>query len=75
MITLNKLRQNLIYQFNSEHEELEAIREVFEVFNFQRDKLEDYVLNKRHVAAYTLYYASTNYQNGQQQFQDLVKRS
>ena len=62
MITLNKLRQNLIYQFNSEHEELEAIREVFEVFNFQRDKLEDYVLNKRHVAAYTLYYASTNYQ-------------
>lgn len=62
MITLEKLRKNLIYEFNSEHDERKAIKKIFEIFNFSREDIGEYVLDKRAVAAYTLFYGSTNYQ-------------
>jgi len=51
---------NLIYQFNTEHELLDSIEELNRIFTQERSRLVDYTKSERLVAAYTLFYATTN---------------
>ena len=57
---LADLTPHLIYKFKSESELVDAILKISERFNFARDKIDEYVLSEKHVAAYTCFYGATN---------------
>lgn len=57
---LADLTPHLIYKFKSESELVDTILKISERFNFDRDKIDEYVLSEKQVAAYTCFYGATN---------------
>lgn len=57
---LDQLLPHLIYHFKSEHELIRAIEEISEKFTKNREQIGDYLKDPRLVAAYTVFYLSTN---------------
>lgn len=52
---------HLLYQFKSEHQLLEAIRELSDKFTRNRGQIGDYLKDERLASAYTAFYLTTNY--------------
>lgn len=61
MITFESIRPHLIYQFKDEAELINAIKKISENFTLHRDKIQDYLNDPKLVAAYTVFFLSTNF--------------